>query len=74
MNAVRKACGKPNRYSEAVMYLDYPDGRGNTVEFMFGPTGVTITYADRKRVMNPDLIASLNNMSCLSKVDDNLDH
>ena len=71
---LRKACGNParaaiyNDEAQNVGGLDYKDASGNLVHFEFGPTGVTVSYADPKHVTNPDLIGSLNSISCLSAV------
>jgi hypothetical protein len=66
--ALKSACGKPVRGNVDVGDLDYKDASGNLVQFLFGPTGVTVSYADQKHVTNPDLIGSLNSIPCLSAV------
>ena len=74
MGALEKGCGKAKHvasYNEEKQNydagaLDYADASGNLVHFEFGPNGVIVTYADPKHVTNPDLIGSVNSISCLS--------
>jgi hypothetical protein len=74
MGALEKGCGKAKHvasYNEEKQNydagaLDYADAGGNLVHFEFGPNGVIVTYADPKHVTNPDLIGSVNSISCLS--------
>jgi hypothetical protein len=66
--SVRKACGKPIRGSEVVGDLYYSDANHNQLKFLFGPSGVTISYAEPAHVVRPDLIASLSSIPCLSQV------
>jgi hypothetical protein len=78
VDALEGACGRAKRvasYTDEkhndVGGVDYAGAAGNLVHFEFGPNGVAITYADYadpKHVANPNLIGSLNSMSCLSAV------
>jgi len=63
---LRQACGKPVHGNIDVGDLDYRDASGNLVQFLFGPTGVTVSYAEPKHVTNPDLIGSINSIPCLA--------
>jgi hypothetical protein len=63
---LRQACGKPVHGNVDVGDLDYKDGSSNLVQFLFGPDGVTVSYADPKHVTNPDLIGSINSIPCLA--------
>jgi hypothetical protein len=73
-DAMEKACGKAKHEAsyndEGQQYrfgaLEYADASGNLVHFEFGPNGVIVSYTDAKHVTSPDLIGSLNSISCLS--------